>query len=78
MSVVRALGLRTALSLKWQEEHLLIVDSCSVEVRLAGGSDEQSAKTAPVNAALTKMSTRNMKRVLYHPQLVSLIKHCEA
>ena len=98
MSVVRSLGLRTALSLKWQEEHLLIVDSCSVEVRLAGGSDEQSAKTAPVNAALTKMigdnlamiidgqekntnfdlSTRNMKRVLYHPQLVSLVKHCEA
>ncbi len=24
------------------------------------------------------LSTRNMKRVLYHPQLVSLVKHCEA
>ena len=31
--VVRSLGLRTALSLKWQEQHLLIVDSCSAEVR---------------------------------------------
>ena len=30
--IVRALGLRTALSLKWQEEHLIIVDACRVEV----------------------------------------------
>lgn len=97
LNVVRALGLRTALSLKWQEEHLLIVDSCNVEVKRTGGRNEQNAKTAPVNDALTKMigdnlamiidgqekntnfdlSTRNMRRVLYHPQLVSAREHCE-
>ena len=77
---MRSLGLRTALSLKWQEQNLLIVDSCSVE----------AAKTALVNASLREMigddlalisdgntrdrnfelASRNIKRVLYLPQLV--------
>ena len=76
---VRSLGLRTALSLKWQEQNLIIVDSCSVE----------AAKTALVNASLREMigddlaliidgntrdrnfelASRNIKRVLYLPQL---------
>ena len=32
LSLVRSLGLRTALSLKWQEERLIVVDACKVEV----------------------------------------------
>lgn len=37
--IVRALGLRTALSLKWQEQHLIIVDACQVEVRTRRGHE---------------------------------------
>ena len=78
--VVRALGLRTALSLKWQEQNLFIVDACSVE----------AIKTKPVSSVIQKiagddlvtiidgetaneqfyLSTRNIPSVLYLPQLV--------
>ena len=77
---MRALGLRTALSLKWQEQNLIIVDSCSVD----------AIKTAAVDSVIKKMvgddlvtiidgetkntnfdcSSRNIPRVLYLPQLV--------
>ena len=39
--IVRALGLRTALSLKWQEQHLIIVDDCRVNVKIDTGENDE-------------------------------------
>ena len=76
---VRALGLRTALSLKWQEQNLIIVDSCSVDVIKTGAVDSVIKKIVGDDLVTIidgetknsnfELSARNIPRVLYLPQL---------
>jgi ribosomal protein, L4/L1 family len=79
---VRALGLRTALSLKWQEQNLIIVDSCSVDVIKTGAVDSVIKKIVGDDLVTIidgetknsnfELSARNIPRVLYLPQLVCI------
>ncbi len=80
--LVRALGLRTALSLKWQEQNLIIVDSCSVDVIKTGAVDSVIKKIVGDDLVTIidgetknsnfELSARNIPRVLYLPQLVCI------
>ena len=79
---MRALGLRTALSLKWQEQNLIIVDSCSVDVIKTGAVDSVIKKIVGDDLVTIidgetknsnfELSARNIPRVLYLPQLVCI------
>lgn len=77
---MRALGLRTVLSLKWQEQNLVIVDSCSVDfiktekidsiLKKIVGDDLVTIIDGETKNTEFELSTRNIPRVLYLPQLV--------
>lgn len=77
---MRALGLRTVLSLKWQEQNLVIVDSCSVDfiktekidsiIKKIVGDDLVTIIDGETKNNEFELSTRNIPRVLYLPQLV--------
>lgn len=81
--LVRALGLRTALSLKWQEQNLIIVDSCSVDAIKTGAVDSVIKKIVGDDLVTIidgetknsnfELSTRNIPYVLYLPQLVCVV-----
>ena len=84
--LVRALGLRTALSLKWQEQNLIIVDSCSVDVIKTGAVDSVIKKIVGDDLVTIidgetknsnfELSARNIPHVLYLPQLVCIFGWC--
>lgn len=72
--------MRTALSLKWQEQSLIIVDSCELESAKTKALETSLSKIIQDDLALVidgnernenfELASRNIRRVLYLPQLV--------
>lgn len=72
--------MRTALSLKWQEQSLIIVDSCELESAKTKALENSLSKMIQDDLALVidgnerdanfELASRNIRRVSYLPQLV--------